>query len=276
MMKSESDRVNPPAEPSTPLGQTPDFFTAEHLDRRRRAMAQYAGWQGADDLDPKTPAGHAYGVRVSSRLSGEFKRTHRKLAMDISPQDVIDVLKAAGVKNWALMGLHGYVGYLPSPRATQDVDVMVPYRQRQRAVKAIRRAWPELVLRELSQVVRFLDPQDRDAAGRPKPVIDLMLPGAKFQQTILDEYIVIDEPTGHSIPRLEAALVCKYAAMISPHRDPDKRGYDCADFRVMVRANEKAIHRDDLRRLAGQVWEGGPEEIERFLEIALGNRPFPL
>ncbi len=49
--------------------------------------------------------------------------------MDIAPQDVIDVLVAAGVKNWVLMGLHGYVGYLPSPRATQDVDVLVPHEE---------------------------------------------------------------------------------------------------------------------------------------------------
>lgn len=125
-------------------------------------------------------------------------------------------------------------------------------------------------------MARFRDPQDRDAAGQPKPVIDLMLPWAKFQETILKECIVTDEPTGHRIPRLEAALVSKYAAMISPHRDADKREHDCGDFRAMVRANQQAIHRDDLRRLVGQVWEGGPEEIERFLEIALSNQPFPM
>ena len=96
--------------------------------------------------------------------------------MDISPQQVIDVLVAAGVKNWVLMGLHGYVGYLPEPRATQDVDVMVPYGQRKRAVKAIREAWPKLIVRELSQVVRFLDPDDRYRDDEPKPVIDLMQP----------------------------------------------------------------------------------------------------
>lgn len=140
MMRNDSDRQNAPVEPSTSLNQVPDFFTAEYLERRRRTMAQYTGWQGADDLDPKTPAGHAYGVRVSSRLSGQFKRTHRKQAMDISPQDVIDVLQAAGVKNWALIGLHGYVGYLPNPRATQDVDVMVSYGERKRAIKAIQQA----------------------------------------------------------------------------------------------------------------------------------------
>ena len=62
--------------------------------------------------------------------------------MDIKPQDVIDVLIAAGVKKWVLMGLHGYVGYLPQPRATQEVDVMIAHSNRKRAVKAVREAWP--------------------------------------------------------------------------------------------------------------------------------------
>jgi hypothetical protein len=252
------------------------YFSAEHLELRRRAMARYAGWQGVDALNPKAPAGHACGVRVSARLSRQFKHARRRLAMDISPQDVIDVLVAAGVRNWVLMGLHGYVGYLPDPRATQDVDVMVSRRERKRAIEAVRRAWPNLILQEFSQVSRFLDPEDRNSDGQPKPAIDLMLPFADFQKTILKQYVITDPTTGHRIPRLEAALVSKYAAMISPHRDADKKEYDCGDFRTMVRANSAAIQREDLRRLAGQVWEGGSEEIERFLEIALSNRPFPL
>ena len=63
--------------------------------------------------------------------------------MDITPQDVAQCLVTAGVKNWVLMGLHGYVGYMPQPRATQDVDVMVPYSQKKRAVKAILNQWAD-------------------------------------------------------------------------------------------------------------------------------------
>lgn len=252
------------------------FFTAEHLERRRQAMAQYTGWKGADDLSPKVPAGHASGVRTSTRLTRQIKRTHRKQAMDITPQDVIDVLVAADIKGWVLMGLHGYVGYLPEPRATQDVDVMVPYGQRKRAVKAIRGAWPELLVRELSQVVRFVDPQDRYSDGKPKPVIDLMLPWGSYQETILKEYVVIDEETQHRIPRLEAALVSKYASMISQHRDRDKKEQDAVDFRRMVRANQEHVNLGDLRRLADEVWDGGGDEIEQFLEIATSDEPFPV
>ena len=253
-----------------------DFFTPEHLERRRQAMAKYTGWKGVDDLNPKVPAGHARGVRTSTRLTRQIKRTHRKQAMDIAVQDVIDVLVAAEIKGWVLMGLHGYVGYLPEPRATQDVDVMVPYSQRKRAVKAIRQAWPELLVRELSQVVRFMDPQDCYPDGEPKPVIDLMLPWGKFQETILAQFVVVDEETQHRIPRLEAALVSKYASMISQHRDRDKKEQDAVDFRRMVRANHDRINRADLRRVADEVWDGGADEVEQFLEIALSDQPFPV
>lgn len=262
--------------PATPPAAAADFFTPEYLERRRLAMARYSGWEGADDLDAKCPAGHARAVRTSTRLTRQFRQTHRQQALDISPQDVVDVLVAAGVKEWVLMGLHGYMGYLPDPRATQEVDVMVPYRQRKRAMKAIRQAWPDLLVHELSQVVRFLDPQDRYSDGQHKPVIDLMLPWGKFQETILKEHVVIDPETQHRIPSLEAALVAKYAAIISSFRSRDKKEQDAVDFRRMVRANHERIAQDDLRRLADEVWEGGGAEIERFVAIALSDQPFPV
>ena len=253
-----------------------EFFTPEYLERRRRIMARRSGFEGMDDLNPKAPAGHADGIRTSTWLTQSVKHTHRKHAMNISPQDVIDVLVAAGVKNWVLMGLHGYVGYLPEPRATQDVDVMVPFGQRKRAAKAIREAWPGLVEVELSQAVRFMDPNDLHPNGQPKPVIDLMLPWGEFQAAILKDYVVTDEETQHRIPRLEAALASKYAALVSRYRDRDRKEYDAGDFRRMVRANYDRIDRDDLRRLADRIWHGAGEEIDRFVEIAMGDEPFPV
>lgn len=273
-----------PRKPPVPLSRVappkpafPEFFTPEHLERRRQAMAQYEdACRGLDDLDPTSPAGHAYGVRKSAWLTENYRSIHRKQAMKIGPQEVIDVLVAAGVKKWVLMGLHGSVGYLMQPRATQDVDVMIPYSERKRAVKAIRSAWPNLIVRELPQVVRFLDPADLGPDGKPKAVIDLMQPWGKFQETILKRHVLIDEETQHRIPTLEAALVAKYAAMVSPHRDRDKREQDAVDFRRMVRANHDRIRRDELRRLADEVWEGAGAEIEQFLETALSQAPFPI
>ena len=253
-----------------------EFFSPAYLERRRLAMEKDTSFQGLDDLDPKLPAGHAYAIRTSTRLTSDFRRHHRKGAMDITPQDVIDALQAGGVKNWVLMGLHGYVGYMPDPRATQDVDIMVPYSERQRAKKAIATRWPELQVRELSQVTRFLDPSDLDAEGHPKPVADVMHPWSPFQELILKEYVVVDDETQHRLPTVEAALVSKYAAMVSPHRNREKKEYDAADFRRLARANRDRLRHVDLGRLAGLVWEGGAEEIGRFVQIALSDEPFPI
>jgi hypothetical protein len=252
------------------------LYSPAYLEKRRQALEKAGGPRDMDQFDPKLPAGHAYAIRTSTRLTSDFRRTHRQGAMDITPQDVIDVLNGAGLDNWVLMGLHGYVGYMPDPRATQDVDILVPYSSRARATKAITSRWPQLVVRELSQVTRFADPGDLDADGQPKVVLDIMHPWSPFQELILKEYVVVDEKTKHRLPALEAALVSKYAAMISPHRDRDKREYDAADFRRLARANRDQIRNEDLHRIAGLVWERGADEIERFIEIALSDEPFPI
>lgn len=256
------------------------MYTEEYLAKRREAVAREEGerWKGVDDTDPKAPAGHARGMRISVGLTSDYRQTYHKDAMDIKPQDVIDVLTAAGVKEWVLMGLHGYVGYLPQPRATQDVDVLISHRDRKRAVKALQEAFPTLVVEELEPVVRFKDPADCFADGRPKPVVDLMLPWSTLNEAILKnkENVLLDAETGHFIPTMEAALASKYAAIISDFRDREKKEYDAADFRRIARANYDRVDREYLRRLGNLVWEGGGAELERFLDIAPKDEPFPV
>ena len=106
---------------------------------------------------------------------------------------------------------------------------------------------------ELSQVVRFHDPGDLDADGNSKPVIDIMLPWGKYQETILADHVLIDEATGDRIPTIEAAVVSKYAAFISPHRDIEKREYDAGDLRRLIKTNHAEIDQSVLQKLAGQV-----------------------
>jgi hypothetical protein len=207
---------------------------------------ELAGPRDLDKLDPKLPAGHAYAIRTSAQLTSKFRRIHRMSAKNITPQDVINVLNAAGLNNWVLMGLHGYVGYMPDPRATQVVDIMLPYSSRARAKNAIATRWPALVVREIPQVTRFLDPGDQDAEGNPKQAVVLMHPWSPFQELILKEFVCVVEQTQHRLLTLEAAIVSKYAAMLSPHRDREKREYDAADFRRLARANRNRISTDDL------------------------------
>jgi hypothetical protein len=253
-----------------------EFFSSTYLEKRRQAMEKVTGPRDMDEFDPTLPAGHAYAFHKSTILTSYTKRHQRKAAMDILPQDVIDVLVAAGERNWVLTGLHGYVGYMPNPRASQHVDVMVPHRERAKAKNAVAIRWPELLVLELSQVTRFLDPLDLDSAGQPKPIVDIMHPWSPFQELILKEYVIVDRETQHRLPTLEAALVSKYAALLSPFRDREKKDYDAGDFRRLVRANRDRLRTDDLRRLAGLVWDGGDDEIERFIQIALSDEPLPI
>ena len=194
----------------------------------------------------------------------------------ITPQQVIDVLVAAGVKKWVLMGLHGYVGYLAEPRATQDVDVLVGIRERGRAMKAILAAWPRLQVHERPEVLRFIDPNELDFTGAPKVVIDIMLPKDEVYKTILNECVLIQEPTQHHIPTLEAALVAKYAAMIALSREYKKKLQDSLDFRLIAVPNREAINVSELHRLAEFVYLGGGDEIVHFLELAMTDQPFPV
>jgi hypothetical protein len=273
-----ADSTNELSTHGTPVGNA-EFNSPAYLERRRsaiEAIEREAGFTGADEFDPKLPAGHAYAVRKSTQLTSYTKLHQRKAAMDVTPQEVVDALNGAGVTDWVLMGLHGYVGYMPNPRATQDVDILVSYGSRTRAKKAIATHWPALIVRELSQVTRFLDPLDLDSDGQPKPVVDLMHPWSPFQELILKEYVIVDNETQHRIPTLEAALASKYAAIISPYRDREKKEYDAGDFRGLVRANRDRIRSGDLNRLAALIWEGGAEDIERFVQVALTDQPFPI
>ena len=88
--------------------------------------------------------------------------------------------------------------------------------------------------------------------------------------------VSIDPETQHVIPKVEAALASKYAAIISDFRDRGKKEYDAADFRRIARANYDRVNREHLRQLGDLVWDGGGAELERFLDIAPKDEPFPV
>ena len=259
---------------AAPQQPVPPYGTPEWVAYRKAAIARTSFFM--DYGDPTAAVGHAYGVRQSSRLTRDYRQIHRKLAMDITPQPVIEVLIKAGVKKWVLMGLHGYVGYMAMPRATQDVDILIAMREKKKAVDAIKAAWPTLLVEEFPVVIRFRDPNDLGADGQPKPTIDLMLPYHDYQKTILKSYVIRDEETQHAIPRIEAALVAKYAAMMSDERARDKKEQDSSDFRRITRPNMSRIDIPKLRFLAEEFWVGAGDDIVRFLDLAVRDEAFPI
>src|SRR4029079_13321853 len=98
---------------TAPMPGMEEHFTPAYLEGRRRALAKLPGPEGLNEPGPAGPAGHEYAIRKSTWLTSEFRRHYGEGAMDVTPQDVIDALVAGEVKDWVLMGLHGYVGYMP-------------------------------------------------------------------------------------------------------------------------------------------------------------------
>jgi hypothetical protein len=94
---------------------------------------------------------------------------------------------------------------------------------------------------------------------------------ASFRELILKECVIIDQKTQHRLPTVEAALVAKYAAMVSSYRSIDKKGQDAVEFRRIARASHERVRMDELRRLAAFIWDGGADEIEKFFKTAQTN-----
>jgi hypothetical protein len=202
---------------------------------------------------------HVRALGISSALTQIYRDMYKADAAMITPADVIRLLNRAKVK-FILMGTHGISGWRDEPRATQDVDVLIRKSDHSKAVKAVRIAYPDLILQELPVVTRFLDPLDQ------KPVIDLMKPEEDLYREAFKDPVRVAKT--HYVPNLEVALACKYAAMVSQWRDAKKKHLDAADFISMVEARHEQIAHDVLFSLGEMVRNGGGREIQRLVEEA--------
>jgi hypothetical protein len=225
---------------------------------------------------PTQAVGHSSGLKTSVGILRSYRKDHRPGSQNVEPQEVIDVLQKAGIKRWVLMGLYGYVGYLAMPRATQDVDILVDDKESDEAVEAISKRWPELIVDRQEVVVRFRDPSEIAIDGEMKQVIDLMLPSNDCYEAILLKYHRIDETSGHRIPIIEAACASKFAALVSPYRQWERKQQDAVDLRSIMVPNHTTLDRTLLKELGDLVFPDGGNELLEFLQLAIDKKPFPV
>jgi hypothetical protein len=251
--------------------RNPKYVAAQKTQLAKSPGASY------DVGNPSKPVGHAAGVRIVSHITSDFRQTWRPRSMNVTVQQVVVAITQGGVKNWVLMGLYGYSGYLAQPRATQDVDIMVDHEESEAAVQALLSRWPELEVQDQSPVViRFLDPGETHAGQAPQVVIDVMLPNDACQREILLTQVVVDPETGHRKPSLEAALASKYSAIVSPFRSWNRKQQDVVDFRSIVSPDHEGIDRKTAFQLGELIFEGGGDELLEFIQLAIDNKPFPV
>jgi hypothetical protein len=191
---------------------------------------------------------HAESLAASTALSRYY------MAHSILPADVIKVLNAAKV-TFVLVGAHGIAGWMDDPRATQDVDVVVAARHVKKALAALLAAFPQLDPDDKPVVIRLRDRKTK------KIVIDVMKPNEQLYRDVLKHtHTVTSGGQLFRIPSLEMALVMKFSAMISLHRQDEDKFQDAHDFIRMVKANVE-IDVKKLEELGELVYPGGGKEI---------------
>jgi hypothetical protein len=191
---------------------------------------------------------HVEGLATSTAIAGYYVKNF------IPPMEVIRVLNAANVR-FMLAGAHGIGGWLDEARATQDVDVVVGYRQHQEATRALLAAFPQLVVDDQEVVVRLLDPEGG------KVLVDIMKGNQPlYREALKHTHTVESEGQTFKIPSLEMALAMKFGPMVSVMRADAKKYRDASDFMLMVKVNPN-IDLALLAELGELVYPGGGKEI---------------
>src|SRR5262245_56462155 len=129
---------------------------------------------------------HSQALGIASTLTSWYRRKYQPEATNVTPEAVIQVLTEAKVK-FVLMGTYGIEGYRNQARATQDVDVLVAKKDHRKAIKALTRAFPSLMLNDLSVVTRFTDPTTNE------PVIDVMKPEQAVFKMVFKHAVEVEE-----------------------------------------------------------------------------------
>jgi len=109
-----------------------------------------------------------------------------------------------------------------------------------------------------------------------KQVINAMLPSNPCYEAILDRYHTVDPTTGHRIPIIEAACASKFAALVSPYREWERKQQDAVDLRSIMVPNHATLDRRLLQLLGDLVYPDGGKELLEYLQLAIDKKPFPV
>jgi hypothetical protein len=184
----------------------------------------------------------------------------------ITPLEVIRVLNEASIR-FVLVGAYGLVGWTKTPRATQDVDVLVGVRGQKKAVRALLAAFPHLQSEDHEVVTRLRETESQ------RVVIDVMKANQELFRAVLKHTHTVEaEGESYQVPSLEMALAMKFAPMISLNRADEKKLIDASDFIVIVKSNPE-IDLEKLAQLGDLVYPGGGAEIiEKVRQVRAGEK----
>jgi hypothetical protein len=207
----------------------------------------------------------AANIRTSSFLSSLplIGLEEEDMVQRVAPLDVLSLLQEAGV-DCVLAGTHGIGVWMKETRATQDVDFVIREKDLRRAAAALLAAHPDWGIEKHPDVWRF--------TSQGEYVVDLMLARAPQFKRVLKEFEVVSLGRHKvKIPRVEAALAMKFAAMTGHCRKPSKKLLDAHEFMEIVEA-QPAINVELLAEIGELVYAGGGADAVRYVTDVKAGR----
>jgi hypothetical protein len=187
--------------------------------------------------------------------------SRHQVSEPILPLDVIRLLNRAKIP-FVLVGAYGIAGWLNEPRATQDVDVIVPTRRVKNAVAILLKAFPHLEAVDVPVVTR-LRKRSSDVVA-----IDIMKPVQQpYREVFKNKKVITAEKQRYAVPTLEMALAMKFSAMTSLYRAPKEKFQDAHDFIQMAIINPD-LDREKLADLASLIYPEGGKDVLAMIDKA--------
>ena len=178
------------------------------------------------------------------------------------PGDLVPALKASGIE-FMLAGAHGVSVWMSDPRATQDVDFIIRVKDKLKAANAILTKFPALQQEKNPDVWRY------QIDG--KYLVDLILTTTPLHKRVFTEFSETRvDRLKVRVPKVEAALAMKFAAMTGHYRNFIKKHKDASDF-IDIATNNK-VDLDLLNDLGELHYSGGGLELRKYVEDARSGK----
>ena len=178
------------------------------------------------------------------------------------PGDLIPSLKAAEIE-FMLVGAHGISVWMTDPRATQDVDFIVRVKDKTKAANAILKKFPDLLQEKNPDVWRY--------QINGKYLVDLILTTTPLHKRVFAEFAETRvERLKVRVPKVEAALAMKFAAMTGHYRNFTKKYKDASDF-IDIAINNK-VDLTLLKELGELVFPGGGVQTVNYVADARAGK----
>ncbi len=200
-----------------------------------------------------------------NNLINSYELSKQSISNVINPLEIIELFEKLNLQ-YVLVGGHMLAYYTDNPRATVDVDFIIAKKDFNEAVNLINNDYPNLILNDKNHHITF---DDRNDNSKNAERIDLIKDEFPLFKMVLKTIQNTKEDI--KIPVLEAAIVLKFAACISPNRSVEDKLVDQADLIQLIKS-EKNLNQKILSNLSESIYTGGSKELMQVIDDVLNNK----